>query len=187
MVAAATAGRRRWFERMRAMKAAGEIERFPNGTRKGTKPAPKGSRTPRTVSKARGIVAAQKAELGSAEPAGEASGATAGNTMTPRFESGVPLATKLAANASLALDRLSDILNVPVPYNIESLRDPEILAIAKLQTQRAAEVVTHQIKVEENAMRAPKSDKLGEILERLRAEGKRAREKGQRDLAQGHK
>jgi len=42
-IAAATAGRRRWLQRMRAAKARGEIARFPNGRLRGV---PNGARAP---------------------------------------------------------------------------------------------------------------------------------------------
>ena len=121
-------GRARWVERMRQAKAAGLIERFPNGRR--PKGAPKLSSN-KKIAKAQRIVEVWMAEV-------EAKGVPA----TPWAQ--LTKAQKLSSNADLSLDVTRRILELGVDP-----RDPKTLALVK---DVALSTIAMQIKVEQGKL-----------------------------------
>ena len=130
---------------MRALKAAGVIEKIPGGRR------PKGRRTRagasevKVIEQARAVVASGRAGL--------------------REEPVLPWqdqthAEKLDVLTGKALDKTLEILDLPC--------DPGNLKLLAIQKDAALSVLATQVKVDENQLRERKdNDKLAAILEEL--------------------
>jgi len=139
--AALVQGRQRWVARMREAKAAGQIERFPNGRRARHLP-PLARDT--TIRKAQRILErlVSMSGNGNATSVGQV-------PVTPSEDRPWEMLTKaqkLAAAADLALDAAYKILQLGVDP-----ADPKLLAIIK---DTALSVISHQIRVDTAALSA---------------------------------
>ena len=117
-------GRRRWVERMREAKAAGLVDRFPNGAR--SRHLPPLSKDP-IIRKAQRIVEKLMAQQDIA-------------TGAERSWSELTMPEKLSKAADLGLDRVYEVLQLPVDAG-----DPKLLALV---TNAALSIIGDQIKVD---------------------------------------
>jgi hypothetical protein len=78
----------------------------------------------------------------------------------------VPLATKLERVASTALDKLDEVLAIPLP----DLSDSNFGNLSRAQTAAANTAINAQLRVGEAAMRARETDVMPRLLEILERE-----------------
>jgi hypothetical protein len=78
----------------------------------------------------------------------------------------VPLATKLEHVASTALDKLNEVLALPLP----DPGDPSFGNLSRAQTAAANTAIGAQLRVDETAMRARQTDMMPRLLEILARE-----------------
>ena len=143
MVAAVTAGRLRWVERMRAAKDAGLIERFPNGRRRGV---PNGAR-----SADKHIRRAQLVIEGLREMSKKAAGPSVPALPADVFPAQPPSAAERQAdNLDRALDVVGQILALPV--------DPENVKLLAQQKDAALMTISQSIRIDETRLRAQTLD-----------------------------
>src|SRR5438045_1625960 len=75
----------------------------------------------------------------------------------------VPLASKLERVASTALDKLDEVLAIPLP----DPGDPSFGNLSRAQTAAANTAIGAQLRVDETAMRARQTDMMPRLLEIL--------------------
>jgi hypothetical protein len=73
---------------------------------------------------------------------------------------------KLSALTELALERANDILSIRLDPTM-----PDYMRLMQLQQQTLTAVLSTQAKVDESQLRKQQGDRLGEILDKIRAEG----------------
>jgi len=136
------AGRARWLQRMQQAKARGEIARFPNGRRRGV---PNGARpADKHIRRAQLVIERLKDMVKKAVPAlpTDAGPAKPWDEMTK--------AEKLSAATELALDNVRQILELGI-----TPEDVKLLAQVK---DTALTIISQQIRIEENELKAPRQD-----------------------------
>ena len=155
-MAAMTAGRRRWVERMRMAKVMGEIERFPGGRRPKAGPRPAKKRCTNVVEQARGVVANGQARL-PILPAAPWQDQTN--------------AEKLTTLTGKALERTREILELPC--------DPGNLKLLAIVKDAALSILSTQVRVDETQLRPRRENAMERLLERIaevdRQEAERAK------------
>jgi len=140
--AALQAGRARWVERMRTAKDAGLIERFPNGRRRGV---PNGAPpADKHIRRAQLVIERLRDMVKKAVPAlsTDAVPAKPWDEMTK--------AEKLSAATELALDNVRQILELGI--------NPEDVKLLAQVKDTALTIISQQIRIEENELKAPRQD-----------------------------
>jgi hypothetical protein len=140
--AALQSGHKRWLAQMRALKEAGLIARFPNGRRRGV---PNGARpADKHTRRAQLVIERLRDMVKKAVPAlpTDAVPAKPWDEMTK--------AEKLSAATELALDNVRAILELGIDAG-----DVKLLAQVK---DTALTIISQQIRIEENDLRAPRQD-----------------------------
>jgi hypothetical protein len=141
--AALQAARARWVEGMRAAKDAGLIERFPNGRRRGV---PNGARAPdKHIRRAQLVIERLRNMVRKAVPALPADAVPA---VKPWDE--MSKAEKLSAATELALDNVRQILELGI--------NPEDVKLLAQVKDTALTIISQQIRIEENELKAPRQD-----------------------------
>ena len=151
------AGVERWREKVRAQIAAGLIDRFPGGKRKAGQ-APAARSGDRDIDRARAVI--RETEPDRPREAGE------------RPNLGLPLvplvpwsdqspSEKLATLTDMSLDKIRAIVSLPL--------DTENMKLMSVQKDAAISMLTVQTRVDENCLRARRTDMLPELLRRLAA------------------
>ena len=137
-LAALNAGRERWLARMRLAKERGLIEKFPNGRRR--RGSPKRS-ADKIVARAQRVMEAAMAKR-STLPA-----AVGEPTVAVKPWGEMSKGEKLAANTDLALDFTRQLLELPF--------DPENVKLLGHQKDAALTIISQQIRIEAERLRAP--------------------------------
>ena len=137
-IAAMAAGRERWLARMRLAKERGLIEKFPNGRRR--RGSPKRS-ADKIVARAQLVMEAAMAKR-STLPA-----AVGEPTVAVKPWGEMSKGQKLAANTDLALDFTRQLLELPF--------DPENVKLLGHQKDAALTIISQQIRIEAERLRAP--------------------------------
>jgi len=140
--AALQAARARWVEGMRAAKDAGLIERFPNGRRRGV---PNGAPpADKHIRRAQLVIERLRDMVKKAVPAlpADAVPAKPWDEMTK--------AEKLSAATELALDNVRQILELGI--------NPEDVKLLAQVKDTALTIISQQIRIEENELKAPRQD-----------------------------
>lgn len=78
----------------------------------------------------------------------------------------VPLASKLERVAAIALDKVEEVLGIPLP----DPGDPTFGNLSRAQTAAANTAINAQLRVDETALRARQTDMMPRLLEILARE-----------------
>jgi hypothetical protein len=140
---ALVAGRRRWLERMRALKAAGLIIKFPGGRPRGLAPRSKDRTIARAQRVLEEIMMANKKPTVPALPSKVAAPA-----VKPWDE--MTKAEKLSFAVDLGLDVARRILELDV--------DPDNVRLLAQQKDVALTLISQQIRVDEGGLRPPSGE-----------------------------
>jgi hypothetical protein len=141
---ALVAGRRRWLERMRALKAAGLITKFPGGRQpRGSAPRSKN----RTIARAQRVIEELvMAKMKTTVPALPSEAAA----LAAKPWDELSKSEKLSAVVDLGLDVAKKILELDV--------DPDNVRLLAQIKDTALSVISQQIRVDEGRLRPPASD-----------------------------
>jgi len=148
-------GRHRWVQRMRAAKAAGQIERFPGGRRaRGLPPLSKD----RTIRKAQRMVERVMAKREKLAAVALAPGSDSPDPTAERQWSEQSRGEKLADNADRSLAFTSGILSLGARVKDQLLKDdadvtkrvhPSQLKILEMAKDTALATISHRLRVEQ--------------------------------------
>ena len=127
---------------MRTAKDAGLIERFPNGRRRGM---PNGARTPdKHIRRAQLVIERLRDMVKKAVPALPA------DVLPAKPWDEMTKAEKLSAATELALDNVKQILELGI--------NPEDVKLLAQVKDTALTIISQQIRIEENELKAPRQD-----------------------------
>jgi hypothetical protein len=92
----------------------------------------------------------------------------------------VPLANKLERVASTALDKLDEVLAIPLP----APNDPSFGNVARAQSAAANTAINAQLRVDETAMKARQTDMMPRLLQILEHEQRKLAALGEKQVPQ---